>query len=339
MTNQTIAIQHTGLVTSVGLTAEASCAAFRAKISNPTETGFIDSGGEWLVAHQVPLERPWRGISRLTKMAVMAIQEAMADVPEREWAGIPLLLCIAEQERPGRVEGLDERLFSEIQQALGASFAPQSAVVPHGRVSVAIALRRARTLIRQENFSRVLIAATDSLVNWQTLSHYEHNDRLLTARNSNGFVPGEGAGAILVGEPYDDPQLILAGLGFGVEHAHIEADEPLRAEGLTTAIREALRDAGRELHDMDYRITDVSGEQYYFKEASLALGRILRRRKEDFEMWHPAECIGEIGAAAGLACIAMALMACRGEYAPGRAVLLHASADAGERTAIIASAP
>ena len=28
------------------------------------------------------------------------------------------------------------------------------------------------------------------------------------------------------------------------------------------------------MHDLDYRITDLSGEQYYFKEAALALGRI-----------------------------------------------------------------
>jgi 3-oxoacyl-[acyl-carrier-protein] synthase I len=339
MSNQAIAIQHTGLVTSVGLSAGASCAAFRAKISNPTETRFIDSGGEWLLAHQVPLEKPWRGLSRLTKMATMVIEEAMADVPKREWVGIPLLLCIAEKERPGRIDDLDDRLFSEIQQSLRARFAPQSAVVPHGRVSVALALQQARTLIHQQSFSRVLIAATDSLVNWQSLSHYERNDRLLTARNSNGFAPGEGAGAILVGEPNDHPQLILAGLGFGVEHAHVEANEPLRAEGLTIAIKEALRDAGRGLHDMNYRITDISGEQYYFKEASLALGRILRQRKEDFEMWHPAECIGETGATVGLACVATALMACRGRYAPGRGVLLHASADAGQRAAMIASAP
>ena len=71
-----IAIHKTGLVTSVGLTAPASCAAFRAKLTNPTETRFIDSGGEWIMAHQVALEQPWRGLTKLARMAAMAIDEA-----------------------------------------------------------------------------------------------------------------------------------------------------------------------------------------------------------------------------------------------------------------------
>ena len=39
-------------------TRPRECAAFRAKINNPTETRFIDSSGEWLMAHQVALESP-----------------------------------------------------------------------------------------------------------------------------------------------------------------------------------------------------------------------------------------------------------------------------------------
>jgi len=65
MTAHHIAIQQTGLVTSVGLNAAQSCAAFRAKISNPSETRFIDSAGEWIMAHEVMLSQPWRGLPRL----------------------------------------------------------------------------------------------------------------------------------------------------------------------------------------------------------------------------------------------------------------------------------
>ncbi len=99
--------------------------------------------------------------------------------------------------------------------------------------------------------------------------------------------------------------------------AHIDSGEPLRADGLTTAINGALTDAGCQMHDLDFRITDVSGEQYYFKEAALALSRILRQRKEEFDIWHPAECIGEAGAAAGIAVLADANAACRKAYAAG----------------------
>jgi 3-oxoacyl-[acyl-carrier-protein] synthase-1 len=332
---QPIAIKSVGLVTSVGLNAPATCAAIRAKISNPTETRFIDSGGEWIMAHQVTLEQPWRGRTKLCKMAAMAIAECLEGIPREEWARLPLLLCVAERDRPGRFEGLDDQLFLEIQEELDSRFAPESAIITHGRVSVAIALAQARKLIAEGNHPLVLIAATDSMLSWPTLSVYEREDRLLTPRNSNGFMPGEGAGALLVGPPEGKGELVCAGVGFAMEAAHIDSGEPLRAEGLSTAIKDALAEAGCGLHDLDYRITDVSGEQYYFKEAALALSRVLRQRKEDFGLWHAAECIGDAGAVAGVAAIAVAGAAGRKAYAPGPGVLAHLANDAGQRAAAI----
>ena len=330
-----IAILKTGLVTSVGLTAASTCAALRAKLTNPSETRFIDSGGEWIMAHQVTLEQPWRGLTKLTKMAVMVIEEALASITREEWCRIPLLLCVAEPERPGRQDGLDDQLFLSIQIELGVQFEPQSAIVARGRVGVAVAMAQARTLLGQGKINRVLIAATDSLVSWPTLSHYEREGRLLTANNSNGFMPGEGAGALLVGKSDGSAnELLCTGIGFARETAHLDSGEPLRAEGLSQAIKAALTDAGSEMHHMDFRITDLSGEQYYFKEAALALSRTLRQRKEEFDIWHPAESTGEQGAVAGTAVIALADAACRKAYTKGPNILAHMANDAGQRAAL-----
>ena len=329
-----MAILKTGLVTSVGLTATSSCAAIRAKLTNPSETRFIDSRGEWIMAHQVMLDQPWRGLVKLAQMAAMAIEEAMVEVPKAEWVHIPLLLCVAEADRPGRLEGLDDRLFKDIQAELGARFAPQSAMVAHGRIGVAVALAQARTLLAGGR-ARVLVAATDSLLTWPTLSHYEREDRLLTARNSNGFMPGEGAGALLVGAGEGQAgELVCTGIGFGSEAAHLDSGEPLRAEGLSIAIKAALADAGCAMHDMDFRITDNSGEQYYFKEGALALSRTLRQLKAEFDIWHPAECTGEAGAVSGIAVVATAREACSKDYSKGPNVLAHWSNDAGQRAAV-----
>ena len=70
-------------------------------------------------------------------------------------------------------------------------------------------------------------------------------------------------------------------------------------------MRAALAEAGCGLEQMDYRLTDISGEQYYFKEASLTLSRNLRVLKPKFDLWHPADCIGECGAAIGPALLAV----------------------------------
>lgn len=335
MSAHPVAIFKTGLVTAVGQSAPASCAAFRAKINSPTETRFIDSSGGWIMAHQVELERPCQGVTKLVKMAAMAMREVLVDVPEKEWGRIPVLLCCAESQRPGRPEVAEERLLSDIARELNTRFAPQSAVIAQGRVAVATALARARELVYQQRMSRVLVVATDSLINWHTLSHYDRESRLLTELNSNGFMPGEGAGALWVGaDEGHAAQLICTGIGFGKEAAHIDSGEPLRAEGMTQAIKSTLADAGRQLHELHFRITDNSGEQYYFKEASLALSRTLRQRMEEFEIWHPAECTGEAGALAGVAVIAMAQHACLKGYAPGPNVLTHWANDAGDRAAV-----
>jgi len=87
---------------------------------------------------------------------------------------------------------------------------------------------------------------------------------------------------------------------------------------------------------MSWRIADLSGEQYYFKEAALALQKTLRRRQEAMDLWHPAECIGETGSAIGPAMLGVAAAACHKQYAPGPQILLHTANDAGERAAIVA---
>ncbi len=334
MSDVALAILGTGLVTSVGLTASAACAAMRAKITNPTETRFITVAGEWIVAHQVPLDKNVRGRAKLARMAALAIEEALLELPRGDWRSLPLFLCVAEPERPGRIDGLDHELIDDVQRDLGVRFAPQSVVIAGGRVGVGLALSKARVLLQQDGVPGVLIAATDSLLTAATLRHYERSDRLLSPKNSNGFIPGEGAGALFVGRPGAAGELRCTGLGFAVEESHIDSEKPLRGDGLTRAVEAALTDAGCKMHDIDFRIADLSGEQYYFKEASLAVLRTLRVRKAEFDVWHPAECTGESGALAGASAIALADAACRKGYSEGSSILAHMGNDGGQRVAM-----
>jgi 3-oxoacyl-[acyl-carrier-protein] synthase I len=287
------------------------------------------------MAHEVHLSKPWRGIAKLAHMAAMAVEEALGEIPRAEWAHLPLLLCVAEQSRPGRMDGLDEQLFAQLEAILGTRFAPESRLFTSGRVAVTSALAAARSMLDGYLAQRVLIVAADSLVNWPTLREYEGVDRLLTATNSDGFMPGEGAGALLLGMRDGPGRLRMLGMGFSSEDAFLGSGLPLRGDGLTAAVKAALEDAQFALHDVHYRVGGMSGEQYYFKEAALALNRILRQRREDFEMWHPAECIGETGAVAGIACLALADAAGASGFAPGPTALVHLSGDDGERAAIV----
>lgn len=297
----------------------------------------MDSGGEWIMGCEVPLEQPWRGKIKLIKMAAMAIRECFSGNQDVVPQFTPLLLCLSEKDRPGRVFDDDNQFFLDLQDELQLQFHHKSRVIAQGHVSVAVALKHARELIQELNLPHVLIAATDSLLVGQTLAHFEDKERLLTSQNSNGFIPGEGAAALLVESvtAKQGSQLVCYGLGFGIENEHVDSEEPLRADGLTAAIKESLGDAGCEMGDLDFRITDISGDQYYFKEASLVLLRLLRVLKDEFDLWHPADCIGEVGAVMGLIMIAVLKTACEKSYSKGNHILGHLGNDDGKRTSMI----
>ncbi len=337
MSQQPLAIIDSGMVTGVGLTSAASCAAIRCAIDNFQETRFMDKGGEWIMGCEVPLEAPWRGKAKLIKMLSTALSELLDKHPKLKTEDVPLLLCLSEHERPGRVIDDDNNFFLSLLEEMDIEFHEQSRVIAQGRVSVSVALARARELIYKRTVSQVIIAGVDGLLVGSGLSVYEENERLLTSQNSNGFIPGEAAAALLVTLPVADgkPHLICSGLGFGVEQATIDSDLPLRADGIVKAIKDVTVDAGCDIGDVDFQIASVSGEQYWFKEASLSVLRTLRVRKEEFDIWHPADCIGEVGSAIGLIMLSVALTAVNKGYAPGKNMICYFSNDDGKRAATI----
>lgn len=342
MTALPVAILGAGMMTGVGLTAPASCAAIRCAIDNFTETRFMARGGEWIIGSAVPLDEPWRGKAKLVKLLAGPVRECLDLVPETPASEIPLLLCVAERDRPGRLDGLDNALAFELQKELGTGLSPDSEMIAEGRIGGALALRRARELLyRTTDPPRyTIVAAADSFLVGPTLTAYDERDRLLTLRNSNGFIPGEAGAAVMLSRPArgSAAPLHVLGIGFAREDATIESDRPLRADGLSRAIAAALAEANVGIAAIDFRITDISGEQYAFKEASLALSRLLRVRKEEFDIWHPADCIGEVGAAALPCMLGVALFAACKRYAPGSAILAHLGNDDDKRGALVVSA-
>jgi 3-oxoacyl-[acyl-carrier-protein] synthase-1 len=335
VTGQPLTIVGSGMVTAVGLDAPSACAAIRCGINNFRETAFIDSTGEPIVGSEVPLEEPWRGPNKLARMLAAVIEQSFETDATIAAAETPVIICIPERERPGRYEHLKQRLADEV--ASRGPLHPDSMIVSQGRVGGVVALREARALLYGRGHSAVVIAGVDSYLSGPTLAAYEAKRRLLTPANSNGFIPGEGAAAVIVKRPTAsaEPQVVVRGIGFALEQATIEGEQPLRADGLVEAIRGALADASMPMQECDFRITDVSGEQYAFKEAALALARLLRARKEEFDLWHPADCIGEVGAAAGPAVFNVAWAASRKGYAKGMNILCHFGNDDGKRAAVV----
>lgn len=318
-----------GMVTAVGLDAPSSCAAMRAKLDGFQETKFHRIGDEFVIGAPVPLPREWIGEKRMAHLAAAAVTEAIED---HEWLTdkTVVLLCIAEQNRPGRPIRDVRSFLSHISRITGRDIGRGCIVVAHGRPSGHIALEKAREILKEGNASNVLILGVDSYLVPATITHYIAKWRLLTSDNPNGFIPGEAAAAILCSNAKRG-LLQLAGVGLAHERASIynNNDIPLRGDGMTSAYNIALEEAGIQMNDIGYRISDLIGEKYWFKQAALANLRLSRGRRDFIDLWSPGEFLGNIGAAVVPAMIAMArTAACKG-YSYGRSVLVEASNDAG----------
>jgi 3-oxoacyl-[acyl-carrier-protein] synthase-1 len=335
MITPNLGIVACGMTTAVGLTAEASCAAIRARIDGFKETRFVARGGEWIIGAEVPLDEPWRGTARLARLVAGPLQECLDGGGLDDPTAVPVLLALAESDRPGRLAGLEQDLLAALAELIGSPFHEASRLIPHGRVGGALAVREASRLIHEQGHERVLVAGVDSYLVAQTLTDLDERHRLLTPANSNGFIPGEAAAALLLAPGTEANDLGCLSLGLAKEPATVTSEEPLRGEGLAQAFRQALAGAGLEMAQIGYRIGTMSGEQYWFKEFELATSRLLRGRHEFMDLWHPADCIGEVGAASLPCCIAVAAMAARKGYAAGDPVLVTASNDDSRRAALV----
>lgn len=334
-----LAIKASGMVTAVGFNASASLAAMRAGIRNVNETNLWDPGsGKFLAAGKVPLPHWWVGLGKLAELAAPAIQECLIAAEPVSPELIPVLLGVAPPERPFRLPGLEEEILGMIEHRLGLRLHPESRIIPRDHVSVAVALREAGELITEKHVACVIVAAVDSLLHHDLKDYYLSKRRLLTPKNSNGFSLGEAGSAVLVvpAGASTDPELQVLGTGLARETASIESEEPLRAEGLVSAIRDAFQHGDVTYDDLHYRITDLNGEHYKFKEMTLAMLRFQRKPKPKlFDLWHPIEHIGDVGAAIGPVVLGVALHASQKRYGVGPGVLCTFGNDDGERAAVV----
>ncbi|SHN09269.1 hypothetical protein [Rhizobacter sp. OV335] len=331
-----------GMVTALGYNAPSTLAALRAGVSAVQATRWVDTqDGQPIRGARVSLPHWWEGTGKLAELVAPAIHECLQALPADAHARVPLLLGVSSAARPGRPADLDARLLGEVHLRLERAPHPVSRLFAGDQIGCMQALLLAEQLLATGQADHVVVAGVDSFLSAGTLEAYEQRRRLLTAANFNGFLPGEAGCAVLLarrGAAAPDA-LHIAGWGLAREAATIEDTQPLRARGLTAAIKQALGVAGVGMGDVAWRITDLSGEHYKFKEALLAAMRLDRSTRDGaLPLWHPIEFLGEIGAAVLPCLLAWTRHAHLAGYAPGLRALCHIGSDDGGRAALVLQA-
>lgn len=335
-----LAVCGLGMVSCLARGAKLNAAAMRCGYSNflPTEFYIERTQEQQLGAVAFDCERV--GTDRLVEMATPAIEEALQG-GRSAITEIPIIVNFptvieTPETWPGEFYNV---FFQELQSRFtNLTFTRDSSYHRAGKLGIVKGLAQAQTLLHDTRHEYVLLLGVDSLLNNHRIKLYEnYNDmqRLLGEENPDGFIPGEAAVAVLLAKPNGTEQTCITGIGYGMEQAVIDSEAVLKAEGLTAAIRNAVKDAGCRVCDTQFIIAGVNGESYYFKEVSLARTKALEQKVTSHPLWHPVDSIGETGAAVGSAIIVMGHFAFEKRYAPGTRALCVVSNDDEARGAFI----
>lgn len=226
---------------------------------------------------------------------------------------IPLIMA-GPQNYPGFTNQLPPQFFHHLanQITLPIDYST-SRMVCTGRTGILEAIRIGQHYLNNGNNELVLIGGVDTCQHTAWLHLLDSDGRLKSESPDNkgdNFVPGEGAAFLLLtNNPdlamnYHGYRIRLTTPGFSEETGHLYSDIAYSGQGLDRAIKQALTAAPE-----DQRIANVlssmNGEHYWAKEFGVAMTRSSHRFR-DPKHHHPADCFGDLGAAAGGALIALA---------------------------------
>lgn len=334
-------IVASNLVCPVGLAAAPACAAMRAGLRVFEESELLGPAGTPVVCSaisRVPKSRSIR--PRLEWMLSRAFAPLLDESLLGQLAApkLPLLVGFLERPRRGGDERLARRVLDEAITMLGArSDEPRSQLFFGGAPSGFRAMARARELLEGGDVPACIVLALDSWLDARSLLWLSEQTPLQTGK-THGVIPGEAAAALLLAAPGVFPrtftQAHLLALGFGEEPSAKDPAAPLRGDGLRDAVAGALG-AHADLGEVDLRMSDNPGTHAGAKEQMLLLARLLRAPIAELPLWLPAESLGHVGAAAGLAQVIWAIQASARGYLPGPRVLCMASNFSGERGAAL----
>src|SRR5690606_22965029 len=192
-----------GAITPVGLRAETSCAAIRARVSRFTPVTVALPPREPQFGARVQARKKLRRTPGewLLNLAGHALVECLRHV-DADPKSVVVLLATPEPFRghPGVQERAGAQFLAALEARLGCSFHPRSAVLDGGPAAVVRAIDSARALLADPSVRLCAVGGVDSLINDVDLARLGTAGRLRAKGNPQGLTPGEGASFVLLGE-------------------------------------------------------------------------------------------------------------------------------------------
>jgi 3-oxoacyl-[acyl-carrier-protein] synthase-1 len=338
-----LSITGIGLVTPVGLSAPAALAALRAGVSRLEELPGVEiekakdefAPALGAVVPTIPAGR--RGVARLLRMAAPALLEALEQAALPPGTKGSLHIGLDVENPSGRTLPFSGAFTRGFEGAVPRAKLDAS-VTPHhgGRAAALIALRKALAEFTAGPDPVLVVGGVDSWSNPRSLMGLRKAGRLPEFPHHTGIMPGEAAGFLVIEKPEHAQRrgatviarlLAAAGATETVPHG-----EPSRATGLTEALKPVTALVGEAAPLV---ISDFNGERPRGLEWGIAGIRGFGYFRDDIRHWHPADCIGDCGAASGAVTMAWAASTLHRRLAPERRVVVWGASDEGAREAVL----
>jgi 3-oxoacyl-[acyl-carrier-protein] synthase I len=336
---ETLAIVSLGLCSPLGLTARSTQAEVMAGTARIFETDVKDSWGEPVRASSLTLLPTDHSRSeRMTALAITALTDCMQDAPAVKDVPLPCVLGVPEG---GSGAAVDLQQLTDALLAAGATWRLQLAdrgIIRAGRASFFQALCRAQELLSSHLHPFVLVGAVDSLCDCESLQMLARKRRTLGGPNRDGIIPGEGAGFVLLTQPHrqkantwEKKAVVLACKLATDAHPFLRA-QPTQGEGLTEAFRLLRAHPRAGTRRTDIFLSCQPMEAFWGQEFTYAYLRNGALLPEPLRGDSITGSLGDLGAAAGIVQLAMALHP-RRNWRPQEATLwralIYGSSDSG----------
>lgn len=345
-----IVITAIGAITPVGANAEQSCAAIAAGMTRINEHAYYQctpEDPEWdeplpLFAADVPVLDPFMdGAERLLELALPALTEVVsaAKFKRRDLEQCGLMLSLPQSDKAVDAMNLPANFIPELCKRTGLSTFNLWKTTQGGHTGVFTLLQSAMQKIQSGYIECCIVGGVESYLLEERLNELDAAWRIRSDRTVDGFIPGEAAVMLLLetaehatarGMP------ILAQLGMlaeGFEPETIESDKQSTGEGLTQAMETVIQatDAASGFTSV---YCSLNGESYYAFEWGVILARLHESLEKMQHLVHPADCVGDVGAATGALLLACAIADFKKSKELGRPSLLWTSSDNGHRMAL-----
>jgi len=347
-----------GMITSIGIDAASTAAAVDAEASGYHLSDFFNKQGHPMTLSTVPDEvfslasieiddgnYGDEQAERIIKMAILALYEATSHLTSQQ--PLPLVLGMPEA-MPSTPSGIPfcsdypapEKLISNL---LAQQYLPLRADwiqrLPTGRAAGIHGLELAMRVLYEKGHDYVLVGGSDSYRDIKRLYDLDEDERVLALNRTDGFVPGEGAGFLLLTR---HPQLALSqneqiialhppGISEESGYFYADSDQIYRGDGLDQAFKRALKEHSGA--DIQRIYSSMNGEHYWAKECGVALLRSRAHFQDPITIEHPADCYGDLGIATGSVLIGLAATQLLKQ--PGLAThMVYSSSDGPRRAAV-----